>query len=55
VLDLVGHEDKTEPLAAFVRKSAGDVIALVPSESTQRAARSSKWKLDVNADIEVDT
>jgi predicted transcriptional regulator of viral defense system len=55
VLDLVGHEDKTGALAAFVRKSAGDVIALVPSESAHRASRSSKWKLDVNADIEVDT
>lgn len=55
VLDLVGHEDKTKPLAAFVRKSAGDVVALVPSESTQRGARSPKWKLDVNAEIEVDT
>jgi predicted transcriptional regulator of viral defense system len=55
VLDIVGHEDKTEALAAFVRKSAGDVIALVPSESTHSASRSSKWKLDVNVDIEVDT
>jgi predicted transcriptional regulator of viral defense system len=55
VLDAVGHEDKTETLAAFVRKSASDVIALVPSESAHRASRSSKWKLEVNADIEVDT
>jgi predicted transcriptional regulator of viral defense system len=55
LLDIVGHEDKTETLAAFVRNTAGDVIALVPSESTQHAARSSKWRVDVNADIEVDT
>ena len=55
VLDLVGHEDKTDALAAFVQKNAGDVISLVPSESAQHASRSSKWKLEVNADIEVDT
>ena len=49
VLDVTGHEDKTAPLAAFVRKNAGDVVALVPSESVRSASRSTKWKLDVNA------
>lgn len=55
LLDRVGHEEKTVALAAFVRKSASDVVALVPSESTVHSPRSSKWKLDVNADVEVDT
>jgi predicted transcriptional regulator of viral defense system len=54
VLDVTGHEDKTAPLAAFVRKNAGDVVALVPSGSTRSASRSTKWKLDVNAELDVD-
>jgi hypothetical protein len=50
VLDVTSHEDKTAPLAAFVRKNAGDVVALVPSGST----RSTKWRRDVNAELDVD-
>ena len=54
VLDVTGHEEKTAPLAAFVRKNAGDVVALVPCESVRSASRSTKWKLDMNAELDVD-
>ena len=48
----VGQE--AEPNATLVRKNAGDVVALVPSESARLATRSTKWKLDVNAEVDVD-
>ncbi len=52
VLDLLGHEAKTELLATFVRKNAGDVISLVPSARPRRACRVAKWRLDANVEVE---
>jgi predicted transcriptional regulator of viral defense system len=52
VLDVLGHEEKTGPLATFVQKNAGDVIPLVPSASTRRAKRVPKWRLHANAEID---
>ena len=47
VLELLGHRERAEPLAAFVRDNAGDVIALVPSAPTKNARRVPQWRLDV--------
>lgn len=52
ILDLLGHRDRAEPLAAFVRENAGDVVALAPSASTKDARRVARWQLDVNAEVE---
>jgi hypothetical protein len=50
----VASEAGARWFAAFVRKNAGDVVALVPSESVRSASRSTRWKLDVNVELDVD-
>jgi predicted transcriptional regulator of viral defense system len=52
LLDLLGHEDRAEPLAAFVKENAGDVVALSPSEPTKHAKRVARWRLDANVVVE---
>jgi predicted transcriptional regulator of viral defense system len=54
VLDLLGEKERAEPLAAFVRKRAGDVILLAPSVTKKRARRDPRWRLDVNVDVEAE-
>jgi predicted transcriptional regulator of viral defense system len=54
VLDLLGHEARTAPLAAFVREHAHEVVPLAPSESTAGARRAPRWRLDVNVEVEAE-
>jgi len=54
LLDLVGHEALSAPLAKFVSEKASFAAPLVRSRSTKGASRADRWKLAVNASVEAD-
>jgi predicted transcriptional regulator of viral defense system len=54
VLDFLGHQHRTAPLAAFVRENASEVVPLAPSEPTAGARRIPRWRLNVNVDVEAE-
>ncbi len=56
LLDLVGAADKTSPLQRHVRQRARDAVLLVPGGPDEgRAPRDQRWRLRVNAEVEVET
>ncbi len=55
LLDVLGHEERTELLAAFVREHASEVVRLAPSEPLGEAQRSPRWRVDVNVEVEPET
>lgn len=54
VLCYLGFEEITEKLARFVQKQATRVTPLVPHQSMTGSKRDKKWKVAINAKIEVD-
>lgn len=56
LLDLVGAGDKTSPLQRDVRQRARDAMLLVPGGRDEgRAPRDRRWRLRINAEVEVET
>ena len=56
LLDLVGAADKASPLERDVRRRARDTVLLVPgSPNEDRSPRNQRWRLRINAEIEVET
>lgn len=55
LLDLVGHERLTAPLADWVRENATQVAPLLHTEEGMAGARRDrKWKVAINVDVEPD-
>lgn len=56
LLDLVGAADKTSSLQRDVRQRARDAVLLVPGGRDEgRAPRDHRWRLGINAEVEVET
>ena len=55
LLDEAGEADKAALLKRHVREEARDIAALIPAMSREGAMRDAGWKLDVNADVEVES
>ena len=56
LLDLVGAADKTSSLQRDVRQRAHDPVPLVPGVRDEgRAPRDQRWRLRINAEVEVET
>ena len=56
LLDLVGAADKTSSLQQDVRQRAREAVLLVPGGSDEgRARRDQRWRLRINAEVEVET
>jgi predicted transcriptional regulator of viral defense system len=52
LLDLVGAEEKTSLLKAYVQENARDATPLLPAAPYEHARRSPEWKVFINADVE---
>jgi predicted transcriptional regulator of viral defense system len=55
LLDRIGREDVTKPLAGLVRKKALHTAPLMPSLPVRGVQRDKKWNLFINAHVEVET
>ena len=56
LLELVGAADKASSLERDVRRRARDTVLLVPGNSSEgRPPRNERWRLRINADVEVET
>ena len=56
LLELVGAADKASPLERDVRRRARDTVLLVPGNPRDgRPPRNRRWRLRINADVEVET
>ena len=56
LLDLVGAADKAASLQRDVRRRAPDTALLVPGRrNDRRALRDQRWRLRINAEVEVET
>lgn len=54
LLDMVGAADKAKLLKRYVQENARDITPLVPAMPRAGADRAASWKLDVNADVEIE-
>ena len=54
LLETYAVTKSTEALARYVKQQASDYVWLVPSSDERVTAQSPRWKLRVNAEIEVD-
>jgi len=54
LLDRVGHDERTGPLASLVSAEVTDTPTLSPGERTRGAQREPRWKLLVNTAVEPD-
>ena len=54
LLELLGHEERLQPLESFVKANARDFIALVPSRPVLQAKRVARWHLDANVDVDLE-
>ena len=54
LLDVAGEADKAELLKRYVREEARDIAPLIPAMSRAGAVRDAGWKLDANADVEIE-
>lgn len=54
LLDLVGAQDKTEALAAYIAQKKPVVVALVRTMPRKGASRLARWRLLVNTKVEAD-
>jgi predicted transcriptional regulator of viral defense system len=52
LLDLVGAQEKTSALKAYVQDKARDATPLLPAAPYEHARRSADWKVFINADVE---
>ncbi len=55
LLDLLGHQDRTDPLALFVKSNASDVVALAPATPVKNAKRVARWRIDANVEVDPET
>jgi predicted transcriptional regulator of viral defense system len=53
LLDRLGRQDLADPLASLVANEANHVAPLIRSRSRLGAARSQRWRLAINADVEL--
>ena len=54
LLDLTGHRDLGDALAAHVKEHARVVAPLVRARTRAGAERSDRWKLSINASVEIE-
>ena len=54
LLDEAGEADKAELLKRHVQEEARDITPLIPAMPRAGAMRDAGWKLDVNADVEIE-
>ncbi len=54
LLEMAGEADKAKLLKRYVQKEARDIAPLMPAIPCAGAAREAGWKLDVNADVEIE-
>lgn len=54
LLDEAGEADKAELLKRHVQEEARDITPLIPAMPREGAMRDAGWKLDVNADVEIE-
>ena len=54
LLDLTGEEEKAGMLKRYVEKEARDITPLIPAMPREGAVRDAGWKLDVNANLEIE-
>ena len=54
LLDMAGEAEKAEFLKRYVREEARDIAPLIPAMSREGAVHNADWKLDVNADVEIE-
>lgn len=54
LLDTLGHEERTEPLAAFVRHHHPVVVPLAPSGPRESRDKSERWRLAINVSVEAE-
>ncbi len=52
LLDTVGAEHRTAPLAGFVERHAREYVALAPGQSLVACKRDTRWRILVNAVVE---
>jgi predicted transcriptional regulator of viral defense system len=55
LLELLGYEQRAARLAEYVRERAIEDVALATGMPVEGDARSARWRLRLNAEIEVDT
>jgi predicted transcriptional regulator of viral defense system len=55
LLEEAGHANLTNPLALYVHERARDYAQLLPSGTPGSPPRSKRWKLIINAEVEVET
>ncbi len=54
LLDLAAEAEKAELLKCYVQEEARDIAPLIPAMPCKGAVRDGGWKLDVNADVEIE-
>ncbi len=54
LLDMAGEADKAKLLKRYVQEEARDIAPLIPAMPREGAVRDAGWKLDVNADLEIE-
>jgi hypothetical protein len=54
LFDLAGGEEKTHPLARFVKSAVNETSPLMTGASRKDAPRDRRWKLAVNFRVEPD-
>lgn len=54
LLDMAGEAEKAELLKHYVQEEARDIAPLIPAMPREGAVREAGWKLDVNADVEIE-
>ncbi|WP_419739546.1 type IV toxin-antitoxin system AbiEi family antitoxin [Ruegeria sp.] len=54
LLDMAGKAEKAELLRRYVHEAARDITPLIPAMPREAAVRDAGWKLDVNADVEIE-
>ena len=51
---VAGEADKAELLKRHVQEEARDITPLIPAMPREGAVRDAGWKLDINADVEIE-
>ncbi len=54
LLDFVGHRERTEPLAEYVRSSVTETVPLSLMHEATSAERDQRWRLAINVGVEPD-
>jgi predicted transcriptional regulator of viral defense system len=53
LLEHIGEEAKSKPLAEWIKNSRARIVSLRPGGPTLRARRSTRWKIMANEEVEV--